>query len=140
MGVDTKESGRKVNHMAKECTIRNNVFVSDREMNLKFARCTSYAVEKNVLYAKGKITFTFPENGMDSFKDNILFSRSDEYGLELLDALYSPKERKALDRGGIFTNPRFNSIEKEDFGFRPDSAALLKGIKSQQWSDAGPRK
>lgn len=128
------------NHMAKNNTIRNNVFVSDREMRLTFARCAAYRFERNVLFAKGAITFFHPENAMAAMKDNVVYSLEGKYGLELYDDMYSVKEKLPLSRGGVFANPRFRNLQAGDYGFQPDSIALEKGIKSLRWDDAGPRK
>ena len=46
------------NHMAKNNTVRNNVFIHDGDMTLTFPRSSGFAFVSNILQAKGKISFS----------------------------------------------------------------------------------
>ncbi|MBM3474197.1 MAG: hypothetical protein FJX75_13090 [Armatimonadetes bacterium] len=48
------------NHMAKNNTIRNNVFVCEENAVLTFPKCEGFTFEKNVIVAPGKVTFSNP--------------------------------------------------------------------------------
>ncbi len=48
------------NHMAKNNTIRNNVFVCEGNAVLTFPKCEGFTFERNVIVAPGKVTFSNP--------------------------------------------------------------------------------
>ena len=61
-----------LNHIARDITIRGNVFVSDGNMSLAFLRPAGCTFEQNVLFARGTIKFLTP-NAITRWKDNLLF-------------------------------------------------------------------
>lgn len=48
------------NHMARNNTIRNNVFVCEENATLTFPRSEGFRFERNVIVAPGKVTFSNP--------------------------------------------------------------------------------
>ena len=60
------------NHITRNITIRDNVFIADKDMTVSFARSVGCTFERNTLYAPGKITVNQP-NGVKVWKDNVIF-------------------------------------------------------------------
>lgn len=60
------------NHIARNITIRDNVFIVDKDMALSFQSSAGCTFERNTLFAPGKITITQP-NGIKLWKDNVVF-------------------------------------------------------------------
>ncbi|MEN6493358.1 MAG: right-handed parallel beta-helix repeat-containing protein [Thermoguttaceae bacterium] len=61
------------NHIARNVTIRDNVFIVDKDMQLSFQKSANCTFERNTLVAPGKVTVGQP-NAVKVWKDNILFS------------------------------------------------------------------
>ncbi len=127
------------NHMALKNTIRNNVFVSDREARLTFPRSSDYVFEKNVVCAKGKIIFENPD-AMTTFRDNVLFSVEGAVQCHKLEK-YNKTGSHTLESGGenLLVDPLLIEFEKGLVRFAADSPALKLGIESIDVSSAGPR-
>jgi hypothetical protein len=127
------------NHMAKGNTIRNNVFLSDREMQLTFPRSSEYTFEKNVLYAAGKITFDNFE-GITKAAGNVLFSHEGKIECHKLDR-YSRTGSYSLepDQANPQADPKLAAYRQGRVEFGPDSPARKLGIEPIDVSDAGPR-
>jgi hypothetical protein len=60
------------NHIARNITIRDNVFIVDKDMQLSFQRSANCTFERNVLVAPGQIVINQP-NAIKIWKDNVLF-------------------------------------------------------------------
>lgn len=60
------------NHIARNITIRDNVFVVDKDMQLSFQKSANCSFQGNILVAPGKITVGQP-NAIKVWKDNVLF-------------------------------------------------------------------
>jgi hypothetical protein len=127
------------NHMATNNTIRNNVFLSDGDMQITFPRSSGYTFEKNVLYAKGGITFDNYE-GIAAAAANILFSREGKVECHKLDR-YSRIGSYFLEPGGTNSqaDPLLIAYKQGRVEFAPDSPARELGIEPIDVSDAGPR-
>lgn len=127
------------NHMAKNNTIRNNVFVSDRDMQITFPRSSGYTFEKNVLCAKGQITFDNYE-GIATAAGNVLFSHEGKVECRKLDQ-YSRTGTYFLepDSTNLQTNPMLTTYEQGRIEFAADSPACKLGIEPIDVSEAGPR-
>lgn len=127
------------NHMAKGNTIRNNVFISDKDIQITFPRCSDYTFEKNVLYAKGKITFDNYE-GITSAAGNVLFSGAGVIECHKLDQ-YNRTGSYALQPSGSnrHAEPKLTAWQQGRVEFAPGSPAVELGIQPIDVSDAGPR-
>jgi len=127
------------NHMAKNNTIRNNVFVSDGDMQITFPRSSGYTFEENVLYAGGRITFDNYE-GITTAAANILFSGEGKVECRKLDQ-YSRIGSYALEpnRTNAQTDPLLTAYRLGKIEFAPDSPSRELGIEPIDVSDAGPR-
>ncbi len=127
------------NHMAKNNTIRNNVFISDKEMSLTFPRSSNYAFEKNILYAKGSILLENPD-AIATFQNNILFSTQGQINChKLSDYSRTDTYQLKLENGNVSADPLLIQFEKGNINFAPESPAIKLGIKPIDVSGAGPR-
>ena len=124
------------NHMARNNTIRNNVFIAKGDAKITFPRCTGYTVEGNVLYAGGKIRI----EGIDAVKTwskNLFFSREGKIEGVILDQ-YSPRQTVDGIRGDtVAADPQFMDLSKSDYRYRPGSPAAKLGLKPIDVSTAG---
>ncbi len=127
------------NHMATNNTIRNNVFISDRDIYITFPRSSGYTFEMNILYAKGKITFDNYE-GITTASNNILFSGQGVVECHKLDR-YNRTGSYVLEPGGSnrHADPKLAVYEQGKVQFAPGSPAAEMGIQPIDVSDAGPR-
>jgi hypothetical protein len=127
------------NHMAKHNTIRNNVFVCDGDAAITFPRSSEFRFERNVVVAKGKITFTNPA-AIAAFTDNVLFSGAGKVeGQALRDYRATAAEPLRPGEGSLLADPKLIEFEKGKVRFAPDSPALRLGIAPIDVSSAGPR-
>ena len=126
--------------MANNNTIRNNVFISDKDMSLTFPRSSGYTFEKNVLLAQGKITFDNPE-GITTWTNNCLFSRAGNIEGNKLDR-YSSTGTSELkpDAGNALTDPQILEFYEGKVSFAPDSPTSALGIEPINVSKAGPHR
>lgn len=129
------------NHMAKNNTIRGNVFVCEGDATVTFPRCAGFTFEKNVIAAKGKITFQ-GIGAVTTMKDNVLWSAVGKVeGEKLKD--YSGAGREGLKEGdsGVFADPKFlDGYEKGVVKFAAESPAAKLAIQPIDVSGAGRRK
>jgi len=128
------------NHMAKNNTIANNVFISSGDARLTWPRSSGYTFERNVIVAEGKIVFDNP-GAIVSWKSNCIFSRAGEVVGNKLDR-YSKKGTSELGAqgGGVFADPRLLEYDKGTVRFAPGSPTAGLGIEPIDVSAAGPRR
>ena len=125
------------NHMARKNTIRNNVFVVEGDATLTFPRSSEYTVEKNVVVAGGKITFTNPD-AVTVLKDNVLWSKAGKVeGVRLRD--YADAGAAALAAGSNADPKLLDGYERGVCRFASDSPTLKLGIRPIDVSGAGRR-
>jgi len=127
------------NHMAEGNTIRNNVFISDGDMQLTFPRSSGYTFERNVLFAKGRITFDNYE-GIVTAANNIFYSEAGKVECHKLDR-YSRTESYAVesDDSNLQADPLLTAYQQGKVEFAPGSPARRLGIEPIDVSGAGPR-
>ena len=128
------------NHMAKNNTIRNNVFINDGDLRLTWPRSSGYRVEKNMLYATGKIILENRE-GITELTHNLFFSTEGKIECKKLDR-YSQTDRYALepDATNRLADPKLTAYRTGKVETAPDSPARDLGIEAIDVSDAGPRR
>ncbi|MFP4057290.1 MAG: right-handed parallel beta-helix repeat-containing protein [Candidatus Brocadiia bacterium] len=127
------------NHMARNNTLRNNVFVIKGDATLTFPQCADYTVERNVVVARGSIAITNPQ-AIASLAHNVFFSKTGEVvGHRLRD--YRKVGAEALEPGDGFllADPRLREFETGHVRFARDSPARELGIEPIDVSGAGPR-
>jgi hypothetical protein len=64
------------NHMTLNCTLRDNVFVCDGDMDLSFARSAGFRVTGNIFQLNGKLKITDPD-GIAEWSDNQIVQSGD---------------------------------------------------------------
>jgi hypothetical protein len=125
--------------MARKDTIRNNVFVAGGDACLTFPRCSDFRFERNVVYAKGKVTFTNVA-AIASMPNNVIFSGAGGVTVEALDDYKSVTRSPLTPRDGtLLADPGFVDAEHDDLGFAAGSPALELGIEPVDVSVAGRR-
>lgn len=60
------------NHISHNITLRDNVFLSEKDMLISFARSTQCVFERNTLYYPGKLTVSYP-HGARLWTNNLVF-------------------------------------------------------------------
>ena len=127
------------NHMAGSNTIRNNVFISDGDMQLTFPRSSGYTFERNILQAKGKIAFDNYE-GIVTAANNVFYSEEGKVQCHKLDR-YSRSGSYSLEPSdsNLQTDPMLTAYQQGKVEFAPGSPARRLGIEPIDVSDAGPR-
>jgi hypothetical protein len=128
------------NHMAKNNTIRGNVFVCDADARITFPKSSGYVFEKNVVYARGKIVFENPD-AIAALRNNVLFGAEGKVQFKKLKN-YSSTGVTAFepDDKNVLADPRLVEFDEGTVTFAPDSPALKLGIEPINVSDAGPRR
>ncbi len=127
------------NHMAKNNTIRNNVFISDADIRLTFPKSSNYTVEKNVIYAKGNIVLENPD-AVAALRNNVLFSAEGVVQCrKLKDYSHSGTYQLKAEEGNLLVDPLIVEFKKGTVRFAPDSPAGKLGIKPIDVSGAGRR-
>jgi len=127
------------NHMAKNNTIRNNVFISDADVRLTFPKSSGYTMEKNVIFAKNNIVLENPD-AITRLRDNVLFSEKGKVQFRRLRN-YSQVGSYQFEagEGNLLVDPLIVEFEKGTVRFAPDSPAGKLGIKPIDVSSAGRR-
>ncbi|MBN2138170.1 MAG: hypothetical protein JW720_10200, partial [Sedimentisphaerales bacterium] len=127
------------NHMAKGNTIRNNVFLSDTDLHITFARSSGYIFERNVLLAAERILIDSPDR-MAARNNNCFFSRTGKIEANNLNDYASTGVSKMQPGpGDKFEDPKIIEFDTGAVVFAPDSPIRDLGIKPINVSDAGPR-
>ena len=126
------------NHMAKNNTIRNNVFICDEDARFTFPRSSDFVFERNIVYARGKIVFDNTE-ALTTFKNNILYSTAGNVEGNKMSQ-YSRTGSEQLQPGdNLFTDPLFVEFDKGKVRFESGSPAAKLGIEPIDVSGAGRR-
>jgi len=60
------------NHISRNLVYRDNVFITDKDMVVSFARCAGCTFERNTLFTPGKITINQP-NAIKLWTNNVVF-------------------------------------------------------------------
>jgi len=110
------------NHMAKNNTIRNNVFICEGDASLTFPKSRDFTFERNIIVTPGKVTFSQPE-AITKGADNIIFSGAGAIEGEPLGV------RK--------DDPRLSGAEEGKITFGEGSPAVELGIEPIDVSGAG---
>jgi hypothetical protein len=126
------------NHMAKNNTISNNVFICNEDARFTFPRSSDFVFEKNIVYAKGKIVFD-NTNAITTFKDNILYSTEGKVQANKMSRYTRTGSEQLQPDNNLFADPLFVDFEKGKASFTAQSPAARLGIKPIDVSNAGRR-
>jgi len=128
------------NHMARKNTLRNNVFIAGGDAEITFPRSAEYRFEKNVVAAKGKITFTNPA-ALIGFANNVLHSGTGKVeGRPMKGYHATTTEAMGPREGSILADPKLAEFESGRVRFAEDSPVAKLGIEPIDVSGAGPRR
>ena len=140
------------NHMGQNNRIRDNVLVSHGDVQVTFPRSSGFCMERNVIYAGGKIVLD-GINAVVGFADNVFYSKVGQViGIE--QEIYAPGgpivslrlnpdaqigQEYALESGDgiLLADPLFVDLDGGDYRFRAESPALRLGIQPIDVSRAG---
>ncbi|MHC4734979.1 MAG: right-handed parallel beta-helix repeat-containing protein [Planctomycetota bacterium] len=126
------------NHMAKNNTISNNVFICNEDARFTFPRSSNFVFEKNIVYAKGKIVFDNTD-AISTFKDNILYSTEGKVQGNKMSRYSRTGSEQLQPDNNLFVDPLFVNFEKGKASFAAQSPAAKLGIKPIDVSNAGRR-
>jgi len=125
------------NHMARKNTLRNNVFICKGPARITLPRSSDYCFENNVVYAKGKITFT-NAGAITKAAHNVLFSGEGAIKMETMNDYQTTGEQKVESgESWLLADPMLVEFEKGRITFAKDSPALKMGIHPIDVSGAG---
>ncbi|MHC4085650.1 MAG: right-handed parallel beta-helix repeat-containing protein [Planctomycetota bacterium] len=126
------------NHMAKNNTISNNVFICNEDARFTFPRSSDFVFAKNIVYAKGKIVFD-NTNAITTFKGNILYSTEGQVQGNKMSRYTRTGSEQLQPGNNLFADPLFVDFEKGKASFAAQSPAARLGIKPIDVSNAGRR-
>ena len=116
------------NHMARKNTLRHNLFIIFGDAKLTFPRSSDYTLEKNVVYATGKLRI---ENidCITKWSKNLFFSGSGKIeGIQLKE--YAKTGTTDGVRGDtVAKDPLFEDVQNGVFSFKAGSPAFELGIE-----------
>ncbi|NIP26533.1 MAG: hypothetical protein GWN67_19155 [Phycisphaerae bacterium] len=124
------------NHMAKNNTISNNVFICNEDARFTFPRSSDFVFTKNIIYAKGKIVFD-NTSAITTFRDNILYSTEGQVQGNKMSRYTRTGSEKLQPGNNLFADPLFVDFEKGKASFTHQSPATKLGIKPIDVSSAG---
>jgi hypothetical protein len=127
------------NHMAKNNTIRNNVFICDEDARFTFPRSSDFVFERNIVYAKGKIVFDNTD-ALTTFKNNILYSTEGKVQGNKMSRYSRTGSEQLQPDNNMFADPLFVEFEKGKVSFAAQSPAAKLGIEPIDVSKAGRRR
>ncbi|MFO8015122.1 MAG: right-handed parallel beta-helix repeat-containing protein [Phycisphaerae bacterium] len=127
------------NHMAKNNTIRENVFIADGPMRLTFPRSEGFTFARNVLVAEGDITFN-GTNAVTTWGRNVFFADGGKVVGQRIER-YATKGTEALPAdAALLADPKLlPGWEKGVVKFADDSPVRELGIEDLDVSSAGVR-
>jgi len=122
--------------MATNNIIRNNVFIVRGDTKLTFPRSREFTLEKNVIWATGKIRFE-GVNAVDQWTRNLFFSESGRIEQLELNNYSKGAATDGAPGDTVVADPRFVDWEHGDYRFLPDSPAVKLSITPIDVGGAG---
>ncbi len=124
------------NHMATNNIIRDNVFLAEGDMKITFPRSRDFRVERNLLYATGKIRVE-GANAVTSWTNNLFFSKTGTLEWVTLSD-YSAKDTNPHAPAGVkVADPLLTDWSQVEIGWNPASPARELGIPMPDYRHAG---
>jgi len=127
------------NHIARDNLIRNNVFVASGDVKLGFTGSSNYTLEKNIVYARGKISI-LNIAAIGTWSKNVLYSQSGVIEGTIQKGNKDAGVANGLKGDTSNGDPLFQNPDAGDYNFKPGSPALQKGIQPLDMSGAGREK
>ncbi|HEY3378330.1 MAG TPA: right-handed parallel beta-helix repeat-containing protein [Armatimonadota bacterium] len=129
------------NHMAHDCTLRENLFISDGPLSVTLPNSRHFTLARNIFCSGGELSITAFADAIDAMPDNLFFSRSGEYRRHVYDTDgYTILRTEPLEEreGTRFADPRFRGLEHDDFTLTDDSPAHAMGLTPVTMDEVGP--
>jgi hypothetical protein len=124
------------NHMATNNTLRQNLFMVLGDAKITFPRSTGFILERNVLYATGKIRVEGVQ-AVTTWSNNLFFAESGRYEWVTLEH-YTARQTSTQPPPGVSTNrPLLQNLWQPNARFYPQSPAHALGIGAVDVSRAG---
>jgi hypothetical protein len=141
VAIDTRWPAH--NHMARACSVVNNVFVDAGPSKLTFMKCRAFRFERNVIRAGDGIELSYPAGGLATMGPNLyqpgrsgvraVHLRGDGYGV-------LRKERLRRLEGSLVGDAGLRLSKDGRCSFRRESPAARLGIAPVDVSRAGPQR
>ena len=131
-----------MNHMGSNNRIWGNVFIVNGDAQLNFPRSRDFALERNIIWATGGITFR-GINAVTKFAKNVFYSGTARVvGIELDKDARVVSGEVALESSDdtLLVDPLFVDLEHGDYRLKQGSPAIRLGIKPIDVSQAGRSK
>ncbi len=127
------------NHRSCNCTIRGNVFLDDGDSLISLLVCKGFALEKNIWFARGRLSLQAYRDSISSMAANVLFSGTGVMQAEWLLPPYAADctEPLPIRDGTLCGDPGFIDAAAGDYRFKHDSLARKLGIEPIDVSKAG---
>jgi hypothetical protein len=128
-----------LSHWNKNNALRNNIFVFDGDMLLRFPKSSGWQLEKNVIVATGSVLFR-DFQAVAEFRDNVVYSRAGKIDVAVRDESGKYTQRPLEPTAGsLLADPLLLEYERGTVRFASDSPALKLGIQPIDVSGAGRR-
>ncbi|NPV45843.1 MAG: right-handed parallel beta-helix repeat-containing protein [Armatimonadetes bacterium] len=128
-------------HYGRENTIRNNILVNGRDVQLSCHRVEphlSHTFERNIVYFRtGKLFWQGSFDGRQLRYDNNVYWNAAGAPFDFMGLSFADWQAQGLDTHSVIADPLFVDAEKLDFRLRPESPALKLGFVPFDWSQAG---
>jgi len=126
-----------LDHISKNCTVRNNVFISTETMRINFGGAEGLTFKNNVLMAD-EVLFYPTSAEKPAMPDNVMFSFAGTIANEE-EVRGEPRKLTPFEprSGSVNADPKFTDWQNGDFSFRENSPALAFGIEAIDVSDVG---
>lgn len=140
LAVDT--ASPILNHMSRNCTHRNNIFIDRGDMSLGWPRCRDFTFNGNILLADGSIVFHGEEGSVIQLEGNVICAKKGGVIWARLEpGGYDEKVREPMaeDHVNRMDDPGLLGIEREMVRPVNGGAAAASGLPVQDFTKAGPR-
>ncbi len=128
-------------HMAKNCTVRDNIFIDEGETLISLARCRDFAIERNLILSKDRVIFRMPKVGLASLNGNLIHCEHEsgvqvmwnpELGYDLTEAQPYP-----MNSSNCSYSPELFQKHPHHFALAQASPGQTLHLLEQDFSNAG---
>jgi len=124
------------NNMARNNTLRGNVFTSSGDATLAFGHCSGYTMEKNVVYAPGKIRIV-NIGAVKTWSKNLFYSRIGTIEGAAQKGGTNTEYDPFLKWDTVEADPLFQNLEAGNYRYEPGSPTFQLGIQPLDMSHVG---
>jgi hypothetical protein len=124
------------NHMARNNTIRDNVFINHGDMTITLPKSSGFTVERNVFYATGKLTIE-GVNAVTTWSHNLVNTGDGKVAGVMLKDYATAGRSTGLPGDTRAGDPQFVDLSRLDLHYKPGSPALSLGLKPLEMTQGG---